>query len=481
MPPTTASNARTNDRTARLAQIDADHVWHPFTPMRQWREKPPVIIERAEGFTLFDTEGNAYIDGFSSLWCNVLGHRVPEIDQAIRDQLDRVAHTTLLGYASVPSIQLARRLVSIAPGDLRHGRTKVFYSDAGATAVELALKMAVGYHYHRGDTQRTIFVGLEGAYHGDTTGSFSVGYSDVMHRPFAPMTFRTVRAASPDVCRVRAIGAGNGWPSRDAKRCEQARDAALADLDRVLDEVGDRCAGVVIEPLVQGAAGMITQPGGYLRAVAQRVRERGLLLIADEVATGFARTGEMFACDVEGVTPDILCLAKGISGGYLPLAATLCREEIAAAFEGEYHEHRTLYHGHTYTGNPLACAAALATIDLIERDAVVENARRIGELIRARLRQRLRDHPSVGDVRGRGVMTGIELVASRSPWRRFDPAKRVGQAVCDAARNHAVIVRPLGNVVILNPAPAMDEPTAERLVEAVIAAIETFDFDSPAR
>ncbi len=465
-------------RTRELAALDFAHVWHPFTQARVWRERTPTIIERAEGFELIDTEGNRYIDGFSSLWCNVHGHRRREIDEAVRAQLERVAHSTLLGLANVPSIELAARLVEMTN---RRGLTprleKVFYSDAGATAVEVAFKMAVGHHFHRGEGQRDTIVGLRGAYHGDTVGAMSVGFLEAFHRPFKRMTFRCAWAAAPDVARMdRPTAPGAEWPSWDAGRRERVRDQALADLDRVLDEVGDRCAAVAIEPLMQGAAGMIEQPEGYLREAAKRVRARGLLLIADEVAVGLGRTGELMASNTEDVQPDILCLAKGLSGGYLPLAATLCTEKIAASFEGEPHEHRTLYHGHTYTGNPLACAAALASLELIDREQTTNRARRHGERIARVLREGLAEHPHVGDVRQRGVMVGIELVRARDPWTAFDERSRMGAAVCFEARRRGLMIRPLGDVVILTPAPGMDEGTLDRVLSILLETLDSFDF-----
>lgn len=467
------------DRTDDLADLDFRHVWHPFTPMRQWRESEPTIIERADGFRLFDTRGRSYIDGFSSLWCNVHGHRVPEVDRAIRDQIDRVAHSTLLGLGNVPSIELAARLAAIAPGDLRSPDTKVFYSDSGATALEVAFKMALGRHYHSGEPHRDTFVALTGAYHGDTFGSMSVGYSETMHRAFERLTFACARTPAPDITHAPEADQRTDrsrWPGLDEELARRVKTRAIAELDRVLDEVGDRCAGIVVEPIMQGAAGMIAHPPGYLRDLARRARSRGILLIADEVAVGFGRVGTMFACEVEGVSPDILCLAKGISAGYLPLAATLCRDEIARSFEGEPSENRTLYHGHTYTGNPLACAAAIASLDLFEQNDVLSNAERLGARIGHALKTELSDHPHIGDVRRRGVMVGIELVARRDPWTPLDPARRTAAAVCMAARRAGLMIRPLGDVIILNPAPAMDEQTAEELLRILITTIRGFDF-----
>lgn len=468
--------------TERLTRLDFEHLWHPFTPMRQWRQSTPCIIERGEGFELIDTEGRRYIDGFSSLWCNVHGHRVPEIDNAVRAQLDRVAHATMLGHATEPAIEFAARLIGATDRAFgqRHGApdagrlNKVFYSDAGATAVEVALKMAIGRHHHRGQARRDTFVGVSGAYHGDTVGAMSIGFSPVFHDPFRAMTFRCAWAPAPDARLAR--GGSREWPAYDGARRRLARDTALDALDALLDQIGDRCAGVVVEPLMQGAAGMIDQPEGYLAGLAARARDRGALVIADAVATGFGRTGTMFACEEEGVRPDILCLAKGISGGYLPLAATVCTDEIAAAFEGEPRERRTLYHGHTYTGNPLACAAALASLDLFERDDILANVRRNAGSMRERLRESLRGHPHVGDVRQRGVMVGVELVAQRDPWTPFDAPERVGARVCEAARERGLLIRPLADVVVLMPAPAMDRGTLDRLLDLAVDAISRFAY-----
>lgn len=502
----------TDPRTRKLIDLDHAHVWHPFTPMRQWRESDPLVIERGEAEFLFDTEGRRYIDGVSSLWCNVHGHRVKPIDDAIRDQLTRVAHSTLLGLANVPATELAARLVEIVPG----GRlTKVFYSDSGATATEVAFKMAVGYWHHRGQPQRHVLVSLEGAYHGDTTGAMSVGYSDLFHRPFRSMIFRTVFAPSPDVRETPPGGRGyiaepsglgppppplsagpRRWPLECPDLCNKSREKALESLDRVLIELGDRAAAVVVEPLVQGAAGMIVQPPGYLRGVADLAKRHGTLLIADEVATGFGRTGRMFACEHEGVAPDLLCLGKGITGGYLPLAATLATDEIAAAFEGELHEHRTLYHGHTYTGNPLACAAALASLDLFEGGRLLENVKRKTKLI-AELLDPLRDprtFPHVLDVRQCGLMIGIELIIpgssggdstgdssgggggavngdfgeTTSPTLTRRPAYEVAMA----CRGDGVLIRPLGNTLVLMPPLCITDESLRQLTATTICCIE---------
>ena len=419
--------------TAALAALDRTHVWHPFTQQRGWEREAPVMIERADGCTLYDTDGNAYIDGVSSLWCNVHGHRHPVIDAAVEAQLDRVAHSTMLGLSHPAAAELAARLVAIAPPRL----ARVFYSDNGSTAAEVAVKMAYQYRQLRGETQRTEFICLRDAYHGDTIGSVSVGGIDLFHATFRRLLFETHHAEPGDA----------------------------GDMRRLLEAHGERVAAVVIEPLVQGAAGMLVHPEGYLSAVRQLCDDFGVLLICDEVAVGFGRTGTMFACEQEGVAPDLMCIAKGITGGYLPLAATLTTEAVYAAFLGEHHEYKTFFHGHTYTGNPLACAAALATLDLFESERTLERLAPKIELLGRLLDDLVAPLSTVAEVRRRGFMTGIELV-------RFPTQARMGHQVTLAARRRGAIVRPLGDVVVLMPPLSISEGDLTRLVAITAAAIE---------
>lgn len=452
-----------------LRQLDLAHVWHPFTPMQAYATEIAPIIERGDGFDLIDTNGRRYLDGISSLWCNVHGHCVPEIDAAIRDQLDRIAHTTLLGLSSVPSIELARRLVELLNRDVSrlsslNSRllTRVFYSDNGATAVEAALKIVYQYHRQKpgGPQQRDLFASVGGAYHGDTLGSVSVGNIELFHRAYGDLLFRTVSVPSPVTFRVPA---GHS-PESYLAHC-------FAELERVIVEYKDRLAGFIIEPLVQGAAGILVHPQGYLRRVRELTTAHGIPLIADEVAVGFGRTGTMFACEQEQVPPDILCLAKGITGGYLPLAATIVTDEIYNAFLAAPHEGKTFYHGHTYTGNPLACAAALASLELFDKRDVLANVRANADRLARRLAP-LADHPHVGEIRQKGVMVGIELVQHRETRSPFPPERRTGHRVTLAARKRGVIIRPLGDVVVLMPAPAMPGELIDRLCDVAIEAID---------
>ena len=444
--------------TADLRRLDNAHVWHPFTPMLEHgREQTPVIVG-GEGFHLIDTDGRCYLDGVSSLWCNVHGHRVPQIDAAIREQLDNIAHSTLLGLANVPSVQLAAQLVKRAPAGLNH----VFFSDNGSTAVEAALKIAYQYCRQRSvrAENRDLFVSLSGAYHGDTVGSVSVGGIDLFHGVYGGLLFKTLKVPSPATYRLPV-----GYTARTYQlHCE-------AELERVFAEHRGRIAGFVIEPLVQGAAGILVHPAGWLARVRELTRAHDVLLIADEVATGFGRTGTLWACEQEQVVPDLMCLSKGITGGYLPLAATLATDEVYDAFVGEPSQGKTFYHGHTYTGNPLACAAALASLELIESNRVLENVQHNAELLRRRLGE-LRGHAHVGDVRQKGIMVGIELVAEKAAQRAFDPAARIGHRVVLAARKRGVILRPLGDVIVLMPAPAMPAALVDELCTATFAAID---------
>jgi adenosylmethionine---8-amino-7-oxononanoate aminotransferase len=413
----------------KVASLDHDHVWHPFTQQRDWVSEEPLMIEAAEGSELIDSQGRRYLDGVSSLWCNVHGHRHPQIDAAVRDQLDRVAHSTMLGLSHPGAAELAARLVEIAPAGLR----RVFYSDSGSTAIEVALKMAYQYWQHRGGqhVRKTSFICLDQAYHGDTIGSVSVGGMPLFHGTFEPLLFEAHRAKPGDI----------------------------DDISRLLALREEEVAAVVLEPLVQGAAGMLTHPAGYLRAVRRLCDRHGVLLICDEVATGFGRTGTMFACEQEGVSPDLLCLAKGLTGGYMPLAATLATERIYEAFLGAHADFKTFFHGHTYTGNPLACAAALASLDVFERERTMVRIQPKIRLLSEWLGQ-VERMPEVKEVRHRGLMVGIDL-------GEHDPDLRLGHRVVLEARRRGVIVRPLGDVIVLMPPLSISKQDLRRLVEVV--------------
>lgn len=446
----------TRERTRRLVEADKRHLWHPFTPMQEWNAGQPLVIERGEGNYLVDTDGNRYLDGVASLWVNVHGHAHPYLNRAIREQLERVAHSTLLGLANAPAVELAERLAAVAPA----GLGRVFYSDSGSTAVEIALKQAFQYCQLVGETQRTKFVHLAEAYHGDTLGAVSVGGIDIFHQIFGPLLVDSFSFPTPHPYR-----------HPQARTPEEASTLSLQALDRLLQDKAPEVAAVIVEPLVQGAAGILVHPPGFLAGVAALCRQHGVLLIVDEVATGFGRTGTLFACEQEDVTPDFLCLAKGISAGYLPLAATLTTERVYEAFLAPREQAKSFFHGHTYTGNPLACAAALASLDLFEREAVIAGLPPKIAALEAALAD-LSEHRHVGDVRQRGLMVGVELVADRATADPFPAAQATGHRVCLAARAHGVIVRNLGDVIVLMPPLSIQPDECRTLVAAVASAIE---------
>jgi adenosylmethionine-8-amino-7-oxononanoate aminotransferase len=441
----------------QLREFDNAFVWHPFTPMSAYRDEQAPIIVEADGFHLIDSDGHRYLDGHSSLWCNIHGHRVPAIDTAIRSQLDRVAHSTLLGLGNEPSIELASELVRLTP----EGLNKVFYSDCGAAGVEVALKIAYQYYQQRpgGDRGpiRDKFLHFDGAYHGDTIGTMSIGSIGRFKNLYSPLLFPAMWTGVPR--------ANPGDPE-----LEQAElDHWSWELERLLEQHHESIAGVVIEPLVQAAAGIKVHASGFLQRVRELTRRFGVLLIADEIAVGFGRTGTLFACEQEGVSPDILILSKGLTGGYLPLAATLVTDEIYEAFLGDPWQGRTFYHGHTYTGNPLACAAALASLRLIQTEAVLENARKLQGALQRGLAP-LKSVPDVKEIRQKGTMVGIELGLEATA---FPPELRLGHQVTLACRERCLILRNIADVIVLMPAPAMPISLVDELCQIVRESIET--------
>jgi adenosylmethionine---8-amino-7-oxononanoate aminotransferase len=467
--------------TRALARWDRRHVWHPFTQQAEWEKQEPLIVRSARGAWLTDTRGRRYLDGVSSLWVTVHGHREPALDRAVRRQLTRMAHTTFLGLTHEPAIRLARELVRSAP----RGLTRVFYSDSGSTAVEIALKMAYQYHVQKtGSEERTEFLALENSYHGDTLGSVSVGGIRLFHEKFRPLLFRANFAMSP-YC-YRCPYRRNGYAGRfritdeppvstpkpgDFRAETGCRWECLGKAERIIRARRKRLAACVVEPVVQGAAGMIVAPPGYLKGLERLCRRYGVLLIADEVATGFGRTGPMFAVDREGVRPDFLCAAKSLTGGYLPLAATLASERVYEAFLGRYEDFKTFFHGHTYTANPLACAAALANLRLYGDRRLLDRLRpKIDRL--SRWLKTLSAFPFVGDVRQAGFMAGVELVADKSTRRPFPVQKRAAHRVCLAARHHGVWIRPLGDTLVILPPLGISDVDLTRLFNGIGRAMK---------
>jgi len=443
------------DRRQQLIEQDLNHLWHPFTQMSLWPPEPPLIIERAEGNWLIDVEGRRYLDGVSSLWVTVHGHNHPAIKAAITAQLDDLDHSTLLGLSHPLAIRLAGELAAITPA----GLNKVFYSESGSTAVEIALKMAFQFWRQSGQPRRKSFVTLEGAYHGDTLGAVSVGGIDLFHQVYGPLLFPVRKLPQPH-CRLCRLGLKH--PACDL--------ACASALEPILQSHGQEICALIVEPRVQGAAGIIVQPAGYLRRLWEICRAHDVLLIADEVATGFGRTGSMFACELEGVTPDLMALGKGLTGGVLPLAATMASDRVYEAFLGRFDQFKTFFHGHTYTGNPLACAAALASLELIRAGDLLANLAPRVEQLRQGL-ARIARRPHVMEVRQQGLMAGIELVQDKATGQAYDPSCRMGHQVIMACRPLGVIIRPLGDTVVLMPPLSSSAQEIEHLLKVVDQAI----------
>lgn len=437
----------------RLAAINKSHLWHPFTQMKDYNNADPLIIERGEGIRLYDIHGRAYYDGFSSVWLNVHGHNVPELNQAIVTQLGRVAHSTLLGMANIPAIELAEKLVGIAP----KGLNKVFYSDSGATGVEIAIKMAFQYWHNQGARGKTTFITMSQAYHGDTVGAVSVGAIPLYHDVFRPMLFPSHVIPYPNTYRHEG-GA------------TEALERTLTALRNLLETSADEIAALIVEPIVQGASGMIVMPPGCLREMAALCRKHDVLLIADEVATGFGRTGAMFACDLESVTPDLMVVGKGLTGGYLPVAATLVRDVIYDAFYADYQEQKTFFHGHSYTGNPLGCAVALASLKLFEERKIIEGVRAKASFVENKLAA-LMERPHIGDIRQKGLMIGIELVRDKGSREPYDWVERIGVRTSMRARELGMLTRPLGNVVVFIPPLVSTEAELDAMTNILAESI----------
>ena len=436
----------------RQLEIDArKYIWPPFTQMQEFMREDPIIIEGGDGCILRDIYGREYLDGVSSLWTNVHGHKKERLDLAIKKQLDNIAHSTLLGLSNLPAVQFAKKLLEITP----EGLTRVFYSDSGSTSAEIALKIAFQYQQQgkEGDKNKTKFISMTNAYHGDTIGAVSVGGIDLFHATYGPLLFESIKAASPYCYRCPF--------ERSHPSCGFE---CLDHLEDLMKAHSHETAALVIESMVQGAAGLLVQPPGYLRQVRELCTRYHILMIADEVAVGFGKTGKMFGCEHENVAPDIMCLAKGISGGYLPLAATLTTEKIYEGFLGEYEEFKTFFHGHTYTGNPLACAAAIANLEVFEEEEVMEKLQDKIAFLTEKLKPfRSLDH--VGDVRQCGVMVGIELVADKETKEPFPPGERIGNKVILDARKQGLIIRPLGDVVVLMPPLSISIDEIDRLCD----------------
>ena len=446
------------EENRRLEELDRKYIWHPFTQMKDWLDEKPIIISEGKDCFIKDIYGRWYLDGVSSLWVNIHGHRKKEIDNAIKKQLDKIAHTTLLGLSNAPAIRLAEKLVRIINSSLvsrPSSLNKVFYSDNGSTAVEVALKMAFQYWRHKGVDGKNKFVSLNRAYHGDTIGAVSVGGIDIFHKAFGPLLFKTYKSPSPYCYRCEL---GKKYPG--------CKFACLDKMEKICKAHSKKIAALIIEPLIQAAGGMITSPPGYLKGVRELCTKYNILMIADEVATGFGRTGKMFACEHEDVVPDIICLSKGITGGYLPLAVTIATDEIYNAFLGEFRDLKTFFHGHSYTGNPLACAAAIVCLDLFEKEEVLKSLEKKIEILETWLKEVL-NLKHVGDVRNIGLMAGVELVRNKKTKKPYDWTEKIGWHVTYRARDNGVFIRPLGNVIVIMPPLSISKQNLNQLLKVI--------------
>ncbi len=445
-----------------LEETDKRFVWHPFTQMKEWLGEKPLIISEGRDCFLKDIYGRWYLDGISSLWVNIHGHRRKEIDDSVKQQLDKIAHSTLLGLGNIPSIKLAEKLIAAAGQSFAGSKkklSKVFYSDNGSTSVEIALKMAFQYWTHKGVKGKSYFLLLKNGYHGDTIGAVSVGGIEIFHDIFNPLLFKTFKAPSPYCYRCEFE---MSYP-KCALQC-------LKEMEAILMEHSSEIAAVIVEPLVQGAGGMIVYPEAYLQGASELCNRYNVLLIADEVATGFGRTGKMFACEHAGIVPDLVCLSKGITNGYLPLGATLTTQEIFDSFLGEYKELKTFFHGHSYTGNPLACSAAIASLELFEKDETLKNLQPKISLLHEQLKK-IAELPKVGDVRNKGFMTGIELVQNKETKEPYPLEAKIGWKVIHRSREMGVIIRPLGNVIVVMPPLCITENSLIELLDVVRKSI----------
>lgn len=433
----------------QLSKIDLQYIWHPCSQMKDYETLPPIVIDHGKGVYLYDKNGKRYLDVVSSWWCNLLGHCNEKISARMKQQLDKLEHVIFANFTHEPAIQLCERLVQILP----KGLCKFNFSDNGSAAIECALKMAFQYQYQTGHPEKKRFMALSEGYHGETIGALSVGGLDLYAEIYKPMLMDIVRVEAPDCYRCPY------GECRDTCQCECFQQA-----EEALSKYGQEIAAFIMEPLVQGSAGMRIYPPLYLKKLREACDRYGVLLIADEIATGFGRTGKLFACDHAGITPDILCMSKGLTGGYLPMAITVTTQEIYDAFYDDYNKGKAFMHSHTYSGNPLACSAALAVQDILEEEQILEHAAQRADYLHEQLMNALGDHPNVGEIRHIGLINGIELVADRKTKTPFPSEDRVGYQIYKRALQEGVIFRPLGDVIYFNPPLIIKE---EEIDEAV--------------
>jgi adenosylmethionine-8-amino-7-oxononanoate aminotransferase len=464
-------------KNSKLKDIDRKYIWHPFTQMQDWMNSEPLIIEEGKGAWIKDVDGKWYIDGVSSLWVNVHGHRHTAVDKAVRSQLDKIAHSTMLGLSNVPATILAERLIKIAPKGLK----KVFYSDSGSEGVEIALKMAFQYWQQSKKLRvkseklsKTKFLTLVNAYHGDTLGAVSVGGIDLFHQIYKPLLFKSFKAPTPYCYRCPfKLETRDERPARNARACDAGgcEMRCLKEVENIMKKHHKEIAAMIVEPLVQAAAGLLVYPKGYLKGIRKLCTKYNILMIVDEVAVGFGRTGKMFACEHENIRPDLMIVAKGLTGGYLPVAATLTTEKVFNAFLGKHESGRTFYHGHTYTGNPLGCAAGIASIDLFKTERTLKNLQPKIKLLSNKL-ERFKNLDHVGDVRQCGFLAGIELVKDKRTKMDYPAADKIGIRVTMEARKRGLIIRPLSNIIVIMPPLSISKVDLSNMLDIIYSSIK---------
>ena len=439
-----------------LKAIDKKFIWHPFAQMKDWMKEEPVIIEEGRGAWIKDIDGKWYIDGVSSLWVNVHGHRKTAIDNAIKKQIDKISHSTLLGLSNVPATMLAEKIIKLAP----KGLTKVFYSDSGSEGVEIGLKMAFQYQQQIDNKKKQKFLTLVNAYHGDTVGAVSVGGIDLFHKIYKPLLFKSIKAPTPYCYRC---------PCKLARAT--CRMKCLGEVEKLMKKHHKELAAMIVEPLVQAAAGMLVYPKGYLKGIRKLCTKYNILMIVDEVAMGFGRTGKMFACEHEDIRPDLMVIAKGLTGGYLPVAATLATDRIFNAFLGRHDSKKTFYHGHTYTGNPLGCAAAIASIDTFKNEKTIQALQPKIRLLETELKK-FKELKHVGDVRQCGFLAGIELVKDKRTKKEYPMSDKIGINVIMEARKRGLIIRPLSDVIVIMPPLSISKVDLSGMLDIIYHSIK---------
>lgn len=438
-------------------QEDEKYIWHPAQQMKDAEVFPAPVINHAKGMYLYDVHGKAYLDIISSWWCNLLGHSNPEINEAIKEQVDQLEHVIFANFSHKPAIELCRELTPLLP----KGLCRYSFCDNGSSAVEAALKMAFQYHYQTGHPERKRFMCLSESYHGETIGALSVGSMDLYAKIYKPMMMDNIHFDGLDCYRCPY------GKTRDNCHCECFESAEAA-----FEKYGKETAAVIVEPILQGAAGMRIYPAEYLRKLRALCDTYGVLMIDDEIAAGFGRTGKMFAIEHAGISPDILCTSKGLTGGYMPMSIAITTDKIYNAFYDDYGTHKAFVHSHTYAGNPLGCAAALAVLRILKRDHILEKAADMGKYIHAELMKALGDHPNVGEIRHIGLINAIELVEDRETKKAFDPAKRTGWQIFRRAMDRGLVLRPIGDVIYFNPPLNIDKETVDKAVTLCKESVE---------